>query len=208
MTNDDTKTNTVPETQEAELAQAEQDAKTIDMEQDEAAELEDEDPAFDPAMFAQVEEMMGKLGRVDAAEAELSELKGKYARLLADFENYRRRTTQDVLDAESAGISKAAEQLMPVYDDLGRAAEMGSGDPTKILPGVQAVQATVLRVFEKLGLQPTGDVGEAFDPAWHEALQVVPGAQDDVIVQVYQVGFRMGDKLVRPARVVVSRASN
>ncbi|ADV68168.1 nucleotide exchange factor GrpE [Deinococcus maricopensis] len=205
MTNDDKKTINA---QPGDLDTEAQDA-TPDV-QDEIDELEDGTdgmPDLDEGMFAQVQEMMEKLGKVDELERENAELKGKLGRLAADFDNYRRRTQQDVQDAQGQGVAKAAEALMPVYDDLDRAVTMGSGDPAKLIPGVQAVQATVLRIFANLGLEATGQEGEAFDPQWHEALQVIPGEQDDVIVQVYQRGFRMGDRLVRPARVVVSKTS-
>ena len=102
-------------------------------------------------------------------------------------------------------MSKAAEALMPVYDDMDRAVTMGAGDPAKLIPGMQAVQNKILTTFAGLGLEATGKEGETFDPQWHEAIQVVPGDEDDRIVQVYQLGFRMGDRLVRPARVVVSK---
>ncbi len=165
-------------------------------------------PDLDPNMFAQVEEMMGKLQKYDELERENADLKGRLSRLAADFEGYRRRMGQEVQDAEGAGVSRAAETLLPIFDDLSRALEMGGNDPAKILPGLQNVQGALLRSFEKLGVSAVGQEGETFDPALHEALQVVPGDRDDVIVQVYQVGFRLGDRLVRPARVVVSRASN
>ena len=102
-------------------------------------------------------------------------------------------------------MSRAAEALMPVYDDVERALSMGTDDPAKLIPGMQAVQNKVLSVFAGLGLEATGREGETFDPQWHEAIQVVPGDEDDRIVTVYQLGFRLGDRLVRPARVVVSR---
>lgn len=162
-------------------------------------------PGLDEGMMGQVKEMMDKLQRADELEKENAELKSRVARLAADFESYRRRTQEDVQAAQGQGVSKAAEALMPVYDDLDRAVTMGAADPAKLIPGMQAVQGKVLGVFSGLGLEATGKEGEAFDPQWHEALQVVPGEQDDVIVQVYQLGFRMGERLVRPARVVVSR---
>ncbi|MBB6100042.1 molecular chaperone GrpE [Deinobacterium chartae] len=185
--------------------EAQQDAKTVDAEQRAASETEDEDPAFDPAMFAQVEEMMKKLERVDELERELNAQRDRYARLMADFENYRRRTSQDVLEAEQRGVAKAAETLFPVLDDLSRAVELGRANPASIIGGVETVLGSLQRLFEKLGLEATGKEGEKFDPAFHEALSVVPGDEDDVIVQVYQTGFRMGDRLVRPARVVVAK---
>ena len=166
----------------------------------------DLDPAnFDPSMFAGVQEMMDKLQRSDDLERENNDLKGRLARLAADFESFRRRTASDAADAQAKGTADAAEALMPVYDDVSRALEMGSADPAKLIPGMQNVVSKVLSVFERLGLSATGKEGETFDPQWHEALQVVPGEQDDTVVQVFQTGFRMGDRLVRPARVVVSK---
>ncbi|WP_189069148.1 nucleotide exchange factor GrpE [Deinococcus radiotolerans] len=172
---------------------------------------EDAETAFpgmdglDEGMLGQVQEMMAKLERADELEKENADLKGRLARLATDFDSYRRRTQEDVHAAQGQGVSKAAEALMPVYDDMDRAVTMGTADPAKLIPGMQAVQGKILGVFAGLGLEATGKEGEAFDPQWHEALQVVPGDEDDVIVQVYQLGFRMGDRLVRPARVVVSR---
>ena len=162
-------------------------------------------PGMDEGMFAQVQEMMGKLERADELEKENAELKTRLGRLAADFESYRRRTQEDVDAAQGQGVAKAAEALMPVYDDLDRALSMGTEDPAKLIPGMQAVQSKVLLVFGGLGLEATGREGEVFDPRWHEAIQVVPADEDDVIVQVYQIGFRMGDRLVRPARVVVGK---
>lgn len=208
--NDDPKNTNEQATQDKQGTRA--DTKTIDADLPETeTDNMDEDaelggfPGMDENMFGQVQEMMARLERVGELEKENTDLKGRLGRLAADFESYRRRTQGDVDAAQGQGIAKAAEALMPVYDDLDRAVTMGSGDPAKLIPGVQAVQATVLRVFGTLGLEATGKEGETFDPQWHEALQVVPGDEDDVIVQVYQLGFRMGERLVRPARVVVSK---
>ncbi|MFC4638759.1 nucleotide exchange factor GrpE [Deinococcus hohokamensis] len=206
----DTQDDQVQDAHEQELLSPDQDTG---LEPDPDAETDnmDEDadlsgfPDMDEGMFAQVQEMMAKMGRADELEKENADLKHRLGRLAADFEGYRTRTAQDSAEAQSAGVSKAAEALMPVYDDLDRAVSMGSGDPAKLIPGMQAVQGKLLGIFAGLGLEATGKEGEAFDPQWHEAIQVVPGDQDDTIVQVYQLGFRMGDRLVRPARVVVSK---
>ncbi|WP_216321812.1 nucleotide exchange factor GrpE [Deinococcus aestuarii] len=206
--NDDPKNTNEPAATQTQDARRD---KTIDADLPETeTDNMDEDadlgfPDMDAGMFGQVQEMMAKLGRADELERENADLRNRLGRLAADFESYRRRTQEDVGAAQGQGVARAAEALMPVYDDLDRAVSMGGGDPAKLIPGVQAVQATVLRVFGTLGLEATGEEGEPFDPRWHEALQVVPGDEDDVIVQVYQLGFRMGDRLVRPARVVVSR---
>ena len=211
MTDDHTK-NGAPQADtpaDTELKTINAETNEMDIPEDDTDNLEEDiDTAFpgmDGAMFAQVQEMMAKMEKADELEKENADLKFKLGRLAADFESYRTRTQQDVQGAEGQGVSKAAEALMPVYDDLDRAVTMGAADPAKLIPGMQAVQQKVLGIFAALGLEATGQEGEHFDPQWHEALQVVPGEQDDVIVQVYSLGFRMGDKLVRPARVVVSR---
>ena len=197
---------TVPEAAETETITEADLIEAEALTEDEDSEMPDFDPStLDPSMFAGVQEMMDKLQRSDELERENNDLKGRLARLAADFESFRRRTASDAADAQAKGTADAAEALMPVYDDVSRAIEMGTADPAKLIPGMQNVQQKVLSVFEKLGLSATGKEGDTFDPQWHEALQVVPGEQDDTVVQVFQTGFRMGDRLVRPARVVVSK---
>lgn len=182
------------------------DAETVDeADTDTDFEMPEGFPEMDENMFGQVQEMMAKLERVDELEKENADLRGKLGRLAADFEGYRNRTAQESAEAQSKGVSKAAEALMPVYDDMERAVSVGVDDPAKLIPGMQAVQNKILTIFAGLGLEVTGKEGETFDPQWHEAIQVVEGDEDDQIVQTYQLGFKMGDKLVRPARVVVSR---
>ncbi|MBI0445066.1 nucleotide exchange factor GrpE [Deinococcus sp. DB0503] len=218
MTQDDQKTKTTQNEQATQDSQQDPhaaregqttQANTDSTEQNnQTAEEAGEDfnfPGLDENMLGQVQEMMARLERVGELEQENTDLKNKLGRLAADFESYRRRTQEDVAAAEGQGVAKAAERLMPVYDDLERALSMSSSEPAKLIPGVEAVQSTILRIFGQLGLEATGKPGEPFDPRWHEAVQVVSGEEDDVIVQVYQLGFRMGELLVRPARVVVSR---
>lgn len=210
MTDDHTRngasTETDPKTIDAQTGEVQADLDVPETDTDNLEEdVDTAFPGMDENMFGQVQEMMARLQKADELEQENTDLKLKLSRLATDFEGYRTRTQQDVAAAQGQGISKAAEALMPVYDDIDRALSMVSDDPAKLVPGMQAVQGKVLGVFAGLGLEATGKVGEAFDPQWHEALQVVQGDEDDVIVQVYQLGFRMGDRLVRPARVVVSR---
>ena len=182
------------------------DAETVEeADTDTDFEMPEGFPEMDENMFGQVQEMMAKLERVDELEKENADLRGKLGRLAADFEGYRNRTAAETAEAQSKGVSKAAEALMPVYDDMERAVSLGVDDPAKLIPGMQAVQNKILTIFAGLGLEVTGKEGETFDPQWHEAIQVVEGDEDDQIVQTYQLGFKMGDRLVRPARVVVSR---
>lgn len=206
MTNDHKK-NGQPDTDSEATENIKFDAEPVDDGENADFEMPEGFPDMDENMLGQVQEMMAKLQRVDELEAENADLRGKLGRLAADFEGYRNRTAQETAEAQSKGVSKAAEALMPVYDDMERAVSVGVDDPAKLIPGMQAVQNKILTIFAGLGLEVTGKEGETFDPQWHEAIQVVEGDEDDKIVQTYQLGFKMGDRLVRPARVVVSRKS-
>lgn len=201
---DDNKKNGQPENENIKF-DAEPVAETDNMDEDADFQMPEGFPDMDAGMLGQVQEMMGKLQKADELEKENADLKNRLGRLAADFEGYRNRTGIETAEAEGKGVSKAAEALMPVYDDVERALTAGVDDPAKLIPGVQAIQSKVLSIFSTLGLEATGREGETFDPQWHEAIQVVPGDEDEVIVQCYQLGFKMGDRLVRPARVVVSR---
>ena len=104
-------------------------------------------------------------------------------------------------------MDSALLTVMSVYDDLGRAlAAVDEADPSKIVPGIRAVRDSLERNLDTLGLKKVGKVGEAFDPDVHEALTAMPTdnpEQAGKIADVFEVGFTKGERLVRPARVVV-----
>lgn len=144
---------------------------------------------------------------LEAAGDELVELKDRYLRARADLENYRRRALQDVERAREAGLDSAILPVLTVFDDLSRAlAVADEEDPGKILPGVQSVLTALERNLDTLGIQRLGEVGDRFDPDLHEALTAVPTDEEErkgTIAEVFQAGFKRGDRLVRPARVLV-----
>jgi molecular chaperone GrpE len=114
--------------------------------------------------------------------------------------------------AREAGLDSVVIPVLNVYDDLERAvtAAEATPDPSTILPGVIAVRDGLIRNLEALGIRRIGGVGEQFDPSLHEALAVVPPnaqAAENVIAQVYEIGFVKGDRLIRPAKVVVAKSS-
>lgn len=142
------------------------------------------------------------------ARREAEDFRDRYLRSRADLENYRRRTASDVEQAREAGLDSAVLTVLTVFDDLGRAlqAAEASDDPGSIVPGVRAVKESLERSLENLDIRPIGRQGEAFDPNEHEALTAVPptgGAEPGTIADVFQAGFKRGERLVRPARVVV-----
>ena len=146
-------------------------------------------------------------GELDEARAATDEMKNKWLRARADLDTYRRRSAQDVNRAREAGMDSALIPVMSVYDDLGRAlAAVDEGDPGKIVPGVRAVRDSLERNLDTLGLKKVGEVGETFNPDLHEALSTAPTENPEAvntIATVFEVGFVKGERLVRPARVVV-----
>lgn len=171
-------------------------------------DLESGMPGLDPDMMAQLEEFQKKLQRAEDLEREVAEWKTRYLRLQQDFENYRRRTGEDVTEAKSNGEASAVEALLPIFDDLSRAIDAGVKDPATLLPGLSSVRENFLKTVAGFGVETVSGKGETFDPTVHEALGVQPGDEDDKILEVFQTGFVLKGKLIRPARVIVSKKSN
>ena len=171
-------------------------------------DLESGMPGLDSDMMAQLEEFQKKLQRAEDLEREVAEWKTRYLRLQQDFENYRRRTGEDVTEAKSNGEASAVEALLPIFDDLSRAIDAGVKDPATLLPGLSSVRENFLKTVAGFGVETVSGKGETFDPTVHEALGVQPGDEDDKILEVFQTGFVLKGKLIRPARVIVSKKSN
>ena len=129
-------------------------------------------------------------------------------RTRADFENYRKRAAREAAGAKERGIAKLALELLPAVDDLDRAlaATDGHEDFDTLASGVKLVHAGVIAALARVGIEPFSPVGERFDPQHHEAVaqQPVDGAEPGTIVEVYQRGYRLGESVLRPARVVVA----
>jgi molecular chaperone GrpE len=128
-------------------------------------------------------------------------------RTKADFENYRRRSARDAAVAEKRGLAKLAKELLPAVDNLERALQAAESDgDSSLLSGIKLVQADVVAALARVGIEPFSPEGEAFDPQHHEAMaqQPVEGAEPGTVVEVYQRGYRLGDHVLRPARVVVA----
>ena len=135
-------------------------------------------------------------------------------RTQADFENYRKRTTREAKAAQERGAVKLALALLPAIDNLDRAlahADDVVGDgadngAASLVAGLKHVHADVIAALGNVGIERYSPEGEPFDPQYHEAVaqQPVEGAQPGVVIEVFQRGYRMGDNIVRPARVVVA----
>jgi molecular chaperone GrpE len=151
--------------------------------------------------------------RAGALEAELAALRDRHVRLQADFENFRRRALRERAEAHEFGHQNLVKDLVPTVDNLGRAIEharqSGGGDFAGLLQGVDLVLRELVAVLAKHGVVRVSPEGEPFDPSLHEAMAQL---EDDTkatgtVVQVLEPGYSLRDRLIRPARVIVSKRS-
>lgn len=164
---------------------------------------EDAEADHEHRLVLDLEELTTKAQKADAY-LELAQ------RTKADFENYRKRAVREAAAAQERGVTKLALELLPAVDNLDRAltaAETGGGNGADTLvSGIKLVHADVIAALGRVGIESYSPVGERFDPQCHEAVaqQPVQGAEPGTVVEVYQRGYRLGDVVIRPARVVVA----
>ncbi len=133
-------------------------------------------------------------------------------RTRAEFENYRKRAAREAAAAQERGAVKLAKELLPAIDNLDRALAHadsvgGSGNgAATLVSGIKHVRSDVLAALGRVGIEPFSPDGQPFDPQFHEAVaqQPVEGAASGTVVEVYQRGYRLGESVLRPARVVVA----
>jgi molecular chaperone GrpE len=130
-------------------------------------------------------------------------------RTRADFENYRRRATREAALAQDRGVAKLVKELLPAVDNLDRAVDAiaANGDAEgDVASGLKLVQAELIAALGRAGVERFSPEGQRFDPSHHEAVaqQPVEGAEAGTVAEVYQCGYRLGDAVIRPARVLVA----
>ena len=128
-----------------------------------------------------------------------------YLRLAADYDNFRKRTAKEKEQSYSNGKADAVEKLLPVYDNLERALNQPTEDEA-YKKGVEMTMTQLVGILAGLGVEIFGNVGDAFDPNIHNAVMHTEeeGIEENTITQVFQKGFKMGEKIVRFAMVQVA----
>ena len=128
-----------------------------------------------------------------------------YLRLAADYDNFRKRTVKEKEQSYGNGKAEAVEKLLPVYDNLERALNQPTEDEA-YKKGVEMTMNQLGSIFAGLGVEVFGAVGETFDPNIHNAVMHTEDAdaEENTITQVFQKGFKLGDKIVRFAMVQVA----
>jgi molecular chaperone GrpE len=151
------------------------------------------------------------------AKSEAAEFKDKLLRTLAEMENLRKRTEREVIDARVYGIAGFARDVLAVADNMHRALEAigpelrESADPKvrALIEGVELTERELLKTLEKNGVKKFSPRGEKFDPNVHQAMYELPTSDQPPgqVAQVIQAGYMIGDRVLRPALVAVSRAA-
>src|SRR5215471_2539000 len=169
------------------------------------------------AMAAANEDMAGETADpIAEAKREAAEFKDKLLRTLAEMENLRKRTEREVLDARLYGNAGFARDVLAVADNMHRALEAigpdlrESADPKvkALIEGVELTERELLKILEKNGVKKFSPQGEKFDPNVHQAMYEVPTSDlpPGQVAEVIQAGYMIGERVLRPAMVAVSKA--
>lgn len=163
-----------------------------------------EEPQEEPCEEAQPE----PADELAQAKAEAAEMRDQYLRLQAEWDNFRKRTAAERESEKVRASEKLVKDLIPVVDDLERALEHAqqAGDGGSLTAGVEAVTNKFLQILSKHKVEQIKAEGEPFDPMKHQAVgtQPDPTVPEETVVNVYQKGYQMGDRVLRPAMVVTS----
>ena len=142
---------------------------------------------------------------VDALQADRDQLFDRLQRLAAEFDNYRKRNAREQAAFAERANERLVKDLIPILDDLGRALEAAADhEEAKLEDGVRLVHRSLADLLQKQGLTEIETEGK-FDPHVHEALLSQPSdAEEGSVIEVVQKGYKLGDRVLRPARVVVA----
>ena len=164
---------------------------------------------------AQAEEANGEetpteeeLDPLVAAQNEAEQWKDKYIRLVAEFENYKKRTLKEKAELILNGSEKTVAAILPILDDFERATADKTEDPQAIKEGYELIYKKFLKALETLGVNKIKTDNADFDVDYHEAIAMVPGMGDDKkgkVIDCVQTGYTLNDKVIRHAKVAVGQ---
>jgi len=147
---------------------------------------------------------------LEAALARAEQQRDAQLRLAAELDNLRRRTQREIETERRAALERCVAEFLPVKDglELGLSASHGSSDAAPVVDGLQATLRLFGAALERLGVEELDPTGTSFDPELHEAVAVraAAGVPEGQVIGVLQRGYRVAGRIIRPARVVVSRA--
>ena len=149
-----------------------------------------------------------ELAPLVAAQNEAEQWKDKYIRLVAEFENYKKRTLKEKSELILNGSEKTVAAILPILDDFERATADKTEDPQAIKEGYELIYKKFLKALETLGVHKIKTDNADFDVDYHEAIAMVPGMGDDKkgkVIDCVQTGYTLNDKVIRHAKVAVGQ---
>lgn len=186
-----------------------EDAAAEDVREDSSAATAPVDPELEADLGAELD-LRGDqlLAELEAARQEAAEHLETAQRVRAEFENYRKRVARDQAEMAARAGERIIGELLPVLDNLERAIDhvTAGGDLKQLLQGVEMVHKQMVGVLEKEGVEVIDPFGQPFDPARHQAVGQREDASvpESTVVEVYQKGYSLAGRVIRPAMVVVS----
>lgn len=170
-------------------------------------ELSEKEAAQKAAEEQIAEEQAAEPTAEQKLEAELADMKDKYLRLMAEYDNYRKRTAKQLLENTQTAKCNTINDILPVFDNFERAAGAESTDET-YKSGVQMIFNQFSEMLTKLGVEIIDPTGQEFDPDVANAVNRIedPELGENIVAQTFQKGYKLGDKVIRYAMVVVANA--
>ncbi|MCI6581057.1 MAG: nucleotide exchange factor GrpE [Oscillospiraceae bacterium] len=143
--------------------------------------------------------------RIAALEAELKNEKDKYMRLFAEFDNFRKRTAKEKTEAYGDSAAKTIAEILPALDNFDRALDTPCSDEN-FKKGIEMIFTQLTDIFGKLGVTEIEALGQPFNPNLHNAIKQVESedGESDVICEVFQKGYKLGDRIIRHSMVAVN----
>jgi molecular chaperone GrpE len=152
---------------------------------------------------------VGTAARADELQRERDEFKDLLLRKTAEFDNYRRRTERERQAQSETAAADLLGELLPLVDDLERAlqADTGTGGADTYRRGVELIQRQLMEILRKRGVRPIEALGADFDPHHHQAVahEAAPGHREGEVIEEYRRGYTLGERLLRPSMVKVSK---
>ena len=173
------------------------------------AEIQVEEAVEEASETSKVEEAVEEASETSKeaeAEAKVAHMKDQLLRTMAEFDNYRKRTTKEKEQIFNRGVSYVVEAILPVIDNLERALSVAKDRDDNFVKGVEMTYNQMISALKNLGVEQMNALGQTFDPHFHDAMQHIEDEQygESEIVEVFQKGYMLNDVVIRPSLVKVA----
>ncbi len=173
--------------------------------EDTAPAAEENDFLEEEAPFSETDDGEPEIVELTPEQQALQEANDKYMRLFAEFDNYRKRTAKEKTESYQDAVAKTVLELLPVVDNFQRAMAVASADEA-FKSGMEKIYQQLCETLKKLGVTEIPSMGEPFDPKVHNAIRQIEDESfgENMVCEVYQKGYRLGDRIIRHAMVSVA----